>query len=103
MHKDPYENIYCVIDGHKDFILIPPSDLPYVAHKMFKQAGFKRDGDEWKIVPIPLYDEKPHYACFLEDEYDVSKGIPWVAVGKEYSILSVWNYIKYYLKVYKKL
>ncbi|CAG9768260.1 unnamed protein product [Ceutorhynchus assimilis] len=35
MHKDPYENIYCVIDGHKDFLLIPPVDLPYVPYKNY--------------------------------------------------------------------
>ncbi|KAL9706860.1 hypothetical protein quinque_010378 [Culex quinquefasciatus] len=27
MHKDPYENIYCVISGYKDFVLIPPVDV----------------------------------------------------------------------------
>ena len=24
-HKDPYENIFCVVRGHKDFILFPPT------------------------------------------------------------------------------
>jgi jumonji domain-containing protein 7 len=24
-HKDPYENIYCVVRGYKDFILFPPT------------------------------------------------------------------------------
>nr|XP_022913565.1 jmjC domain-containing protein 7-like [Onthophagus taurus] len=41
MHKDPYENIYCVIKGHKDFILIPPTDLPFVPYKKYKCASFK--------------------------------------------------------------
>ncbi|XP_068624929.1 bifunctional peptidase and (3S)-lysyl hydroxylase Jmjd7 [Battus philenor] len=52
MHKDPYENIYCVIDGHKDFILIPPTDLPYVPYSKFPQAEFKKTGDIWHIEPI---------------------------------------------------
>ncbi|KAJ8972793.1 hypothetical protein NQ314_000029 [Rhamnusium bicolor] len=41
MHKDPYENIYCVIDGYKDFILIPPMDLPYVPYKEFPVKRYK--------------------------------------------------------------
>lgn len=52
MHKDPYENIYCVIDGYKDFILIPPTDLPFVPYKKYKQAEFKRNGSDWDIVPL---------------------------------------------------
>ncbi|CAH3946894.1 unnamed protein product [Pieris brassicae] len=51
MHKDPYENIYCVIDGYKDFILIPPTDLPYVPYKKYKQAMFKYN-DGWDIEMI---------------------------------------------------
>lgn len=41
MHKDPYENIYCVIDGYKDFILIPPVDLPYVPYKNYPVKKYK--------------------------------------------------------------
>ncbi|CAG5055135.1 unnamed protein product [Parnassius apollo] len=52
MHKDPYENIYCVIDGYKDFILIPPTDLPYVPYKRYPQAEFKKTGDTWHVQPI---------------------------------------------------
>ncbi|XP_023311651.1 jmjC domain-containing protein 7 [Anoplophora glabripennis] len=41
MHKDPYENIYCVIDGYKDFILIPPTDLPYVPYEEYPVRKYK--------------------------------------------------------------
>lgn len=41
VHKDPYENMYCVIEGYKDFILIPPTDLPFVPYKNFPMATFK--------------------------------------------------------------
>lgn len=43
MHKDPYENIYCVISGHKDFILIPPVDLPYVPRERYPTGVYKTD------------------------------------------------------------
>ncbi|XP_038218359.1 uncharacterized protein LOC119836957 [Zerene cesonia] len=66
MHKDPYENIYCVIDGYKEFILIPPTDLPYVPYKKYPQAVFKRNND-WEIVPIA-------------DCSDGSITLPWICV-----------------------
>ncbi|KAK7880072.1 hypothetical protein WMY93_033264 [Mugilogobius chulae] len=28
MHKDHYENLYCVISGEKHFLLLPPTDRP---------------------------------------------------------------------------
>ncbi|CAB3249703.1 unnamed protein product [Arctia plantaginis] len=82
MHKDPYENIYCVIDGHKDFILIPPTDLPFVPCKMYPQAGFKQSEDNWQIVPIRTSNEKERsgYNRIEDDEFDVSKGLPWVSI-----------------------
>ena len=67
MHKDPYENIYCVIDGYKEFILIPPTDLPYVPYKRYPQAEFKRIDDTWNIVPI-------------EAELNCN-GLPWICIG----------------------
>ncbi len=42
-HKDPYENIYVVVRGHKDIILNPPTDLPWMGYKMYKQAVYKRN------------------------------------------------------------
>ena len=36
MHKDPYENIYCVVRGTKDIILQPPTDLPALLHRMVR-------------------------------------------------------------------
>lgn len=64
VHKDPYENIYCVIDGHKDFILIPPTDLPCVPYKMYRQAVYE------SVKPNNDYSIKP----IMEDK------ISWVAV-----------------------
>lgn len=30
MHKDPYENIYCVVQGEKHFTLMPPDCYPFM-------------------------------------------------------------------------
>lgn len=53
MHKDPYENIYCVISGYKDFILIPPVDLQYVPRSKYPTGVYKTDENgEMIIEPI---------------------------------------------------
>ncbi|XP_061380562.1 bifunctional peptidase and (3S)-lysyl hydroxylase Jmjd7 isoform X1 [Danaus plexippus] len=67
MHKDPYENIYCVIDGYKDFILIPPTDLPFVPYRRYPQAEFKRTCDNWSVVPKTTDSE-------------VGSELPWICI-----------------------
>lgn len=32
VHKDHYENLYCVISGEKRFLLHPPSDRPFIPY-----------------------------------------------------------------------
>lgn len=41
VHKDHYENIYCVVSGYKDFILLPPTDSPWVPYKQYPAATYK--------------------------------------------------------------
>lgn len=57
MHKDPYENIYCVISGFKDFILIPPTDVHLVPRQMYQSAIFESDDDGAYNIR-PLFDGK---------------------------------------------
>lgn len=76
MHKDPYENIYCVIDGHKDFILIPPTDLPYVPYKKYevmkyknvmgKTYGYEKDDNVHEINWVAVDPLKPNYDTYPE-------------------------------------
>ncbi|KAL4716497.1 hypothetical protein ACJJTC_015925 [Scirpophaga incertulas] len=79
MHKDPYENIYCVIDGYKDFILIPPTDLPFVPYKKYPRAEFKLCEGDWDIVEV---DQKLDVCEELElDEVVVtSMDLPWICI-----------------------
>lgn len=59
MHKDPYENMYCVISGFKDFILIPPTDVHLVPRQMYQSAIYESDDDG--IFHIrPLFDGECH-------------------------------------------
>ena len=62
-HKDPYENIYVVVRGHKDVILHAPSDYPWMGYKTFRQAVYKRN-PEGALEPEELRD---------------SERIPWIA------------------------
>lgn len=57
MHKDPYENIYCVISGFKDFILIPPTDVHLIPRKTYQSAIFETD-DHGAMQIKPLFDGK---------------------------------------------
>ena len=51
MHKDPYENIYCVVSGHKDFILHPPTDLPWIPYSDYPLAHYEENDGDFQIVP----------------------------------------------------
>ena len=62
-HKDPYENIYCVVRGHKDIILFPPTDLPWLRHKSCHPAKYSLNTEgQFKI-----------------DDCDGEK-VPWIEV-----------------------
>ncbi|KAM0727200.1 Bifunctional peptidase and (3S)-lysyl hydroxylase Jmjd7 [Formica fusca] len=53
MHKDPYENIYCVVSGEKNFILHPPTDLPWIPYRNYPSAVYKEyESGKWIIEPI---------------------------------------------------
>lgn len=52
VHKDPFENIYCVISGYKDFILHPPTDRPWIPYKKCPLASYKEiSSGIFDIVP----------------------------------------------------
>ena len=40
MHKDPYENLYCVVKGTKIFTLLPQSALPFLSTTFGVPAHF---------------------------------------------------------------
>ena len=63
MHKDNYENMYCVIRGEKTFTLIPPTDRPFVAYRTYPLARWhqNRESGQFEII-------------------DEEGSVPWVAV-----------------------
>lgn len=56
MHKDPYENIYCVIAGFKDFILIPPVDVHLVPRKTYQSATYVTNNQNGAMEIKPLFN-----------------------------------------------
>lgn len=55
VHKDPYENIYCVVTGKKNFILHPPTDLPWIPYQNYSSAVYKEyEPGKWTIDSIAV-------------------------------------------------
>lgn len=53
-HKDHYENIYCVVRGHKDFMLFPPTDLASLPYVDCRPAKYVRAEDgTFSIKNVP--------------------------------------------------
>ena len=53
VHKDPYENIYCVVRGHKDIILQPPSDVSWVPYRDLTPGVYRQEEDgTWAVDPV---------------------------------------------------
>ncbi|XP_016007772.1 bifunctional peptidase and (3S)-lysyl hydroxylase JMJD7 isoform X1 [Rousettus aegyptiacus] len=60
LHKDHYENLYCVISGEKHFLLHPPSDRPFIPYELYIPAtyqlteeGFFKMVDEEAMEKVP--------------------------------------------------
>ncbi|CAG0918381.1 unnamed protein product [Notodromas monacha] len=65
MHRDHYENIYLVVSGVKKFLLIPPTDLPFVPYETYPAAKFysSESGD------------------FNVQKLDDAERVPWVSIN----------------------
>lgn len=84
LHKDPFENIYCVISGYKDFILIPPTDRPWLPYKEFPVAQYK------EISPgqfqTTLVTSNRWLRTTASDDFEIHKqdqgsdSIPWIDI-----------------------
>lgn len=77
MHKDPYENIYCVIKGEKEFILHPPTDLPFIPYNDYPTANYREiEPGQWSIEPIISGE-------IIKDDENWQSGsnlVPWIAI-----------------------
>ncbi|XP_074723949.1 bifunctional peptidase and (3S)-lysyl hydroxylase JMJD7 [Strix uralensis] len=60
LHKDHYENLYCVISGEKHFLLHPPSDRPFIPYELYQPATYRVSEDgSFEIVDEKSTDKVP--------------------------------------------
>lgn len=86
VHKDPYENIYCVISGYKDFILIPPVDVHNVPREKYPSAMYATNA-EGELFINPILDGNILYIILKIDIAIVSSidfnkpiNVEWVSI-----------------------
>jgi hypothetical protein len=67
-HKDPYENIYCVVSGSKQFTLLPPTDTCFLYRRMYKSAKYNQDFNiielDYELPWVSVDPEFPDYNLF---------------------------------------
>lgn len=63
VHKDPYENMYCVISGYKDFVLIPPVDLHNVPRQSYPTAVYKTNSKTGELDIDPIVNGEINTHC----------------------------------------
>ncbi|XP_058804825.1 bifunctional peptidase and (3S)-lysyl hydroxylase Jmjd7 isoform X2 [Phymastichus coffea] len=83
MHKDPYENIYCVISGTKEFILHPPTDLPWIPYNKYPIATYKEvKPKKWitKLVKSAFTTTDNSNTNELLCEEDFVNSVPWISI-----------------------
>ncbi|XP_076983662.1 bifunctional peptidase and (3S)-lysyl hydroxylase JMJD7 isoform X2 [Tamandua tetradactyla] len=50
LHKDHYENLYCVVLGEKHFLLHPPSDRPFIPYALrMSGSGWGWRRRDWQV------------------------------------------------------
>lgn len=82
MHKDPYENIYCVVSGTKEFILHPPTDLPWIPYKTYPTATYREvEPEKWLTEPVESTDTLENLNSNGIPHKDESmNSVPWISV-----------------------
>lgn len=83
VHKDPYENIYCVISGEKEFIIHPPTDLPWIPYKKYPTAIYKEvEPGKWITEPInsSVKDNSAENSKYDASKENNTDSLSWIAV-----------------------
>ncbi|XP_074660399.1 bifunctional peptidase and (3S)-lysyl hydroxylase Jmjd7-like [Tubulanus polymorphus] len=100
MHKDHYENLYCVVRGEKTFTLLPPTDQPFIPYGHYSAARYKLNDDarSFEIIDdpdvgtvpwIPLDPENPDFTKY--PRYKNAKPlVVTVKAGQTLFLPSLW-------------
>ncbi|KAK3650759.1 hypothetical protein LTR56_006164 [Elasticomyces elasticus] len=68
LHKDNYENIYVQIRGQKDFVLMPPVEMPCVNEQLLQTGRYVSADDGELIVRLDEEAERIPVATWDPDE-----------------------------------
>ncbi|XP_028579498.2 bifunctional peptidase and (3S)-lysyl hydroxylase JMJD7 isoform X3 [Podarcis muralis] len=69
LHKDHYENLYCVISGEKHFLLHPPSDRPFIPYVFMLHIS--------ELYPSATYHIAENGSFEVVDDKAAEK-VPWI-------------------------
>ncbi|KAH9117179.1 hypothetical protein LEN26_012763 [Aphanomyces euteiches] len=78
MHKDHYENMYCVVRGRKHFTLLPPSDVAFLYETEYPTGRYVH-----KNTTTPRDFNRPcrdHPSWSIEMKEDETETTPWIPV-----------------------
>ncbi|XP_032107129.1 bifunctional peptidase and (3S)-lysyl hydroxylase JMJD7 isoform X3 [Sapajus apella] len=60
VHKDHYENLYCVVSGEKYFLLHPPTDRPFIPYELYTPATYQlTEEGTFKVVDEEAMEKVP--------------------------------------------
>ncbi|XP_023613275.1 cytosolic phospholipase A2 beta isoform X6 [Myotis lucifugus] len=78
LHKDHYENLYCVVSGEKHFLLHPPSDRPFIPYEMYTPATYQlTEEGSFKMVDEEAMEKaKVPETCLLTIRVLQAHGLP---------------------------
>ncbi|TNN87357.1 JmjC domain-containing protein 7 [Liparis tanakae] len=86
VHKDHYENLYCVVSGEKNFILLPPTDRPFIPYGSYQPAVYRqRDDGEFEVVDQTGSEKVRSGVCesqrsllYLTPTTPAPRQVPWI-------------------------
>ncbi|XP_024588114.1 cytosolic phospholipase A2 beta-like isoform X2 [Neophocaena asiaeorientalis asiaeorientalis] len=78
LHKDHYENLYCVVSGEKHFLLHPPSDRPFIPYELYTPATYQlTEEGSFKMVDEEAMEKaKVPGTCLLTIHVLQAHGLP---------------------------
>ena len=91
VHKDPFDNIYCVVRGTKTFTLLPPTDVRFLHERAFPSASYsqpqhpqhRHQRESKNNAHNANHDNTPPFDIVLDPTGDDEDGVvvvPWCEV-----------------------
>ncbi|OQS01127.1 hypothetical protein ACHHYP_01804 [Achlya hypogyna] len=79
MHKDHYENMYCVVRGRKHFTLLPPSDVAFLHETTYPTTRYVHESRTARFDAAALRPST-HPSWFVHVPVEAAESTPWIPV-----------------------